>query len=160
MTREYLKSTDEGAFLDLPVKERRTHNHEGDEVYMCPTCLGHGGWHLALNEYGEGKHFNCWCDDCNSWGWINVGEERRSVVRQRIFDLFKPVLKSTGGTSGYAHRSANIVLTDKSLANHPDLRAALIYCADGWWSHNFGGEVRRVDETDEGIFYRVKVYTD
>ena len=38
----------------------------------CPECQGYGGWHLIWNAYGEGKHFNCHCSNCNGRGYTQM----------------------------------------------------------------------------------------
>ena len=39
-------------------------------IETCPLCKGHGGWNLRINAYGDGKHFNAACSNCNGWGYI------------------------------------------------------------------------------------------
>lgn len=54
-------------FKDGEVKTAERDKYHPDWTRLCPRCHGYGGWNLLLDEYGEGKHFKCWCDHC--WGW-------------------------------------------------------------------------------------------
>jgi len=38
----------------------------------CLRCKGYGGWHLKLNAYGAGKHFDSSCSQCNGWGYVKA----------------------------------------------------------------------------------------
>lgn len=75
---EYLKSTDPHAFLGMKKKSYRKTNSAVD-LYAkkitieCPKCHGYGGWHLSLNAYGKGKHFDMNCGQCNGWGFVEPG---------------------------------------------------------------------------------------
>lgn len=73
---EYLKPTDENAFLDWDKKKIPKDKKE------CPQCKGHGGWNLKINAYPLYKkrntkknrhlfsHFRASCDCCNGWGYV------------------------------------------------------------------------------------------
>lgn len=71
------------AFLGLERKEPDKYIHN---PVPCPKCKGYGRWHLKLDEYGQGKHFNASCNQCNGWGWVN-GESKSAtcihVFKQR-----------------------------------------------------------------------------
>jgi hypothetical protein len=157
--KPYLKPGDPDAFLDMPVKDNPAGRPGMQAAYkLCPTCAGHGGWHLALNQYkGPHPHFNASCSDCNGWGWITEDTTELPTARfVRIKALFQPVLQGQAGHSDHGRRSGTIHLTDASLRTHPDLRAALIYAANGWHQHNFGGRVVPLS----GNNWEVDVYTD
>lgn len=59
-------------FEDIEIKDKPETKYPGlqDMKYLCPVCLGHGKWNLELNSYGEGKHFQQSCFQCNSWGYV------------------------------------------------------------------------------------------
>ena len=68
----YLTVDDPGATAGLVKKAKPSDLYpelEGYD-YECPVCKGYGGWHLTLNAYGEGKHFDGHCSQCNGWGWV------------------------------------------------------------------------------------------
>lgn len=64
----YMKNTHPDAFLDYPEKREAPIN-----AYECPTCKGHGGWNLKLNQYCDDipahRHFRCCCSTCNGFGY-------------------------------------------------------------------------------------------
>lgn len=64
----YLESTDPDAFKDMEIKTPK--NSYIPNPVLCPVCQGYGGWHLKLDAYGEGKHFDCHCSQCNGWGYV------------------------------------------------------------------------------------------
>jgi hypothetical protein len=57
------------AFKDMP----KLNPSEGydENKYECAKCKGHGGWHLTLDAYGPGKHFDASCSNCNGWGYVS-----------------------------------------------------------------------------------------
>lgn len=63
--KRYLKITDRGATFDMEKK-----SPEHGMTAECPACHGYGGWHLELDAYGPGKHFDCFCGNCNGWGYV------------------------------------------------------------------------------------------
>ena len=75
---EFLKSTDDGAFVDWQKKPIPAGKVE------CAECKGHGGWNLQLNAYSlhdhadtaENRHlfshFRCHCMNCNGWGAVEA----------------------------------------------------------------------------------------
>ena len=58
----------EGMTLD-PHREMRL-KHYPNETHLCPQCKGYGGWHLQIDAYDSGKHFNAHCRQCNGWGYV------------------------------------------------------------------------------------------
>lgn len=55
-------------FTDIPKKNPDNYIKNAVE---CPVCKGYGKWNLTLNAYGEGKHFQSSCFQCNGWGYVN-----------------------------------------------------------------------------------------
>jgi hypothetical protein len=49
---------------------------------LCPKCLGHGGWILQPNAYGEGIHFEAGCDQCNGYGWVDGSTTHATCIHQ------------------------------------------------------------------------------
>jgi len=66
---EYMDHTHPDAFKDMPVKDQPK-GYPPNANTICPKCKGHGGWHLRIDAYGPGKHFNCSCPQCWGWGWV------------------------------------------------------------------------------------------
>lgn len=170
MTKKYLSNTDPEAFRGLEKKAKKWFDSRvpEEDLVPCHKCNGYGGWILERDAYppktgdpdGPRQHFKCSCDGCNGWGYYPKDMEPLDVKRQRIFDTFKPVIERISRDRGYNKYVGCFLLKDKSLKDHPDLRAAMIYAADGWWSHNFGGGCNFVEEVEEGLIYRAYVYTD
>lgn len=84
MAREYLNPSDPGAFQD----HEKLPNRMGKDWVECPTCKGHGGWNLKLNQYyipygydqddpvnQKMKHFRCGCSTCSGWGWVHKNNQ-------------------------------------------------------------------------------------
>lgn len=71
MRKEFLERAVD--FTDMEVKTKPTDGYPAppDELWLCPVCHGYGGWNLALNAYGEGKHFRASCFQCRGWGWVD-----------------------------------------------------------------------------------------
>lgn len=67
----YLDIADEGATLDM---EKKQPEPKYGMTAECPVCKGFGGWHLRLNAYGKGKHFDCFCSNCMGWGHVSPKE--------------------------------------------------------------------------------------
>lgn len=79
---KYLEPTDEGAFVDFPLKSKPEYAYQSSYV-QCPKCFGHGGWNLTLNAYPlrnmadtpenrhNYSHFRAHCGQCNGWGWTS-----------------------------------------------------------------------------------------
>lgn len=69
----WLDITDTDATLDMTVMPNP---HEINPIYKtedyvhCAKCHGYGGWHLRVNAYGPGQHFNCFCEQCGGKGWV------------------------------------------------------------------------------------------
>lgn len=72
---KYLESTDEGAFEGMTVKAMPS-----GKTAICPVCQGHGGWHLRLN--ASGKHFDCFCNQCNGYGWVKKDSPDATCVHE------------------------------------------------------------------------------
>lgn len=72
--RPYLTPDDPDAFLGMEEKSMPVDYPVGANV-KCPKCKGYGGWHLEINAYGPGKHFNASCNNCNGWGWVQPGPD-------------------------------------------------------------------------------------
>lgn len=70
-TVPYLTPDDPGAFKDLPVLKKGEYWGAGE---MCPKCKGHGKWHLELDAYGKGRHFDAVCGACWGWGYLAPGQ--------------------------------------------------------------------------------------
>lgn len=49
-------------------------NFSAIKTIECPRCFGYGGWHLILNDYGPGKHFNQICNNCHGSGWVPASQ--------------------------------------------------------------------------------------
>lgn len=64
---DYLEIDDANALLGM---ERKEPEPKYRLTALCPKCRGFGGWHLRLNAYGAGKHFDCSCSNCLGWGWV------------------------------------------------------------------------------------------
>ncbi|HMN10953.1 MAG TPA: hypothetical protein PKD55_01360 [Bellilinea sp.] len=144
---EYLKATDDGAFLGMEKKDPQEYAEYRGSAVECPTCHGYGGWHLKLNAYGEGRHFDCSCSDCYGWGYLAEGERPYMEVFNEIKQDFQS--KITLGLDG-------TYTVDESVLNDERLTSALIYAADSWWPFNFGGHVTQIGPNR----FRVRVYTD
>ena len=80
MSREYLP--DATNFQDISIKERRQCHLKAHEVVECPVCKGYGEWNLQLDAYGEGKHFQASCFQCNGWGWVERGSKHESCIHK------------------------------------------------------------------------------
>lgn len=69
---KYLTESSPDAFLGMTRKLRKNyHPRSGRAAVLCPKCKGFGGWHLEVDAYGPGKHFDCSCSQCNGWGWVD-----------------------------------------------------------------------------------------
>lgn len=90
---EYLNPTDEGAFVDYPMKKPGEPATE-----MCPLCKGHGGWNLKLNAYRMApglkdtpenrhlhSHFRANCSNCNGWGYVVPGSLDATCIHDYQF---------------------------------------------------------------------------
>jgi len=79
---KYMDQSHPDAFVDHPVMQPH-----GDLTKICPTCHGHGGWNLLLNQYplpdgmantpenrSKFSHFRCHCMHCNGWGYVRETE--------------------------------------------------------------------------------------
>jgi hypothetical protein len=75
----YLDPTDDGAFQDMSLKPIPP-DHFSQHPVRCPRCDGHGGWNLRLDAYGEGKHFQAGCFQCNGWGWVDAHSKDATCV--------------------------------------------------------------------------------
>lgn len=64
---EFLGVGDPGALLGM---KRKKPDRKRNLTARCPRCKGYGGWHLELNAYGPGKHFDCLCSNCLGWGYV------------------------------------------------------------------------------------------
>ena len=71
----YLTADDPNAFLDMVKMPCPPKQHYQEFTVECPKCHGYGGWHLRVNAYGEGKHFNCMCSQCTGWGCVKPGRD-------------------------------------------------------------------------------------
>lgn len=83
----YLTATDEGAFLGMEVKPRHHERHPDypvDYDVKCPGCMGYGGWHLRIDAYGPGKHFDCFCDQCYGYGWVAKDSPNATCVHEKF----------------------------------------------------------------------------
>lgn len=67
MASQFLTQNDKGAFLGMECK---TPEPEYELTAVCPQCSGYGGWHLTLDAYGKGKHFDGSCSNCDGWGYV------------------------------------------------------------------------------------------
>jgi hypothetical protein len=68
MTYTYMDHTHPDAFKHLP--KLSPPSYYPNAKHECAKCQGHGGWHLRLDAYGEGKHFNASCSNCDGWGYV------------------------------------------------------------------------------------------
>lgn len=66
----YLTRTDARAFEGMEVHDIAKVKYIKNPV-LCPVCKGHGGWHLRIDAYGPGKHFDCHCFQCNGYGYVD-----------------------------------------------------------------------------------------
>lgn len=82
--QKYLEPNDEHAFDDMEVRadNKMAMENDGRTVVACPQCQGYGGWHLRLNAYGPGKHFNASCFQCAGWGWVDAGSKDATCVHR------------------------------------------------------------------------------
>lgn len=62
--------TDPRAFEGIEVREPKASDYIKNPV-LCPVCAGHGRWHLKIDAYGAGKHFDASCFQCNGWGYVS-----------------------------------------------------------------------------------------
>lgn len=72
------------AFLDLPVLEPQHCWLKPNQLVVCPLCKGHGKWHLELNAYGPGKHFDHGCYQCNGWGYVEKGSKDAECIHDFV----------------------------------------------------------------------------
>lgn len=98
---KYMTPDDPQAFLDMPVKE--PDKYIQDPV-LCPKCKGHGGWHLKLDDFGQGRHFNAACNQCNGWGWVRGGTKNATCLHDfkevRVsMHVYKNVCQKCGHTN-------------------------------------------------------------
>lgn len=70
----YLTPEHKDAFRGLPVLEPNS-----TRTVLCPKCKGHGGWHLSLNAYGPGEHFDAVCSQCDGFGWVEPGPDATCI---------------------------------------------------------------------------------
>ena len=168
MLERYLECTDPDAFLDMPVKPRPTaDNGLFKKPVLCPRCLGHGGWHLLLNEYRntEHPHFDCCCNACNGWGWLSEDQEPYDLWEQRVRAVWQPLIKAVKTVNPAYPNYKGVVVTCKEMVfdpQHPgrDLTCALLHACDGWTVGNFGGLITFIQELPEGYWYTVWVFID
>jgi hypothetical protein len=71
----YLTPEDPDAFLDMAKQPNPSIWSDMQDYVECPKCHGYGGWHLRINAYGEGVHFNCVCSQCNGFGLVKPGRD-------------------------------------------------------------------------------------
>lgn len=76
----YLTIDDPDALLGMKKRKKEDFLYKDMEIVECPKCRGYGGWHLHLNAYGEGKHFDASCSQCNGWGYVEKGSKDESCV--------------------------------------------------------------------------------
>lgn len=72
-------------FTDMSVKEDPCAKYPGysaNSSVKCPVCSGYGGSVLIVDAYGKGKHFQCFCSQCNGWGWVEKGGDDASCVHE------------------------------------------------------------------------------
>lgn len=72
-------------FTDMSVKEDPCAKYPGyfaNSSVKCPVCSGYGGSVLIVDAYGKGKHFQCFCTQCNGWGWVEKGGDDASCVHE------------------------------------------------------------------------------
>ena len=67
MIKTFLEIGDKGALLGMTRKKPEP---KYGLMAECPKCKGYGGWHLTVDAYGPGKHFDCCCSNCNGWGYV------------------------------------------------------------------------------------------
>lgn len=79
---KYLTPADPDAFKDMQLKD--SPNDRGykmmDNPVFCPVCNGYGGWHLKIDAYGVGKHFNAHCSQCNGWGYVPANSKSATCI--------------------------------------------------------------------------------
>jgi len=72
-------------FTGMSVKEDPCAKYPGyfaNGSVKCPACSGYGGSVLIVDAYGKGKHFQCFCTQCNGWGWVEKGGSDASCVHE------------------------------------------------------------------------------
>jgi hypothetical protein len=72
-------------FTDMSVKEDPCVTYPGyfaNGSVKCPVCSGYGGSVLQVDAYGKGKHFKCFCSQCNGWGWVEKGSQDASCAHE------------------------------------------------------------------------------
>jgi hypothetical protein len=72
-------------FTDMEVKEDPGVKYPGyfkNGSVKCPVCKGYGGSVLQVDAYGKGKHFQCFCSQCNGWGWVDANSADATCVHE------------------------------------------------------------------------------
>lgn len=70
---EYMTVDSPDAFLDLEKRSQEEYEKcFTTKSVECPKCHGYGRWHLRLNAYGSGRHFDASCSQCNGWGFVDA----------------------------------------------------------------------------------------
>ncbi len=72
-------------FTDMTVKEDPGVKYPGyfkNGSTLCPVCKGYGGSVLQVDAYGKGKHFQCFCTQCNGWGWVEGDSDDATCVHE------------------------------------------------------------------------------
>jgi hypothetical protein len=74
VAKKYLEPGDPGSFLGLSPRKKEDMPEWWPGGEVCPTCRGYGGWHLHVDAYGPGKHFDAACNSCWGYGFLREGQ--------------------------------------------------------------------------------------
>lgn len=80
--RDYMGPDDPDAFLGFPVRENPSKYFSNRPMVHCPVCKGHGGWNLKLKAFRDGSHFQCACNQCNGWGWVEQSSTDATCIHE------------------------------------------------------------------------------
>jgi len=75
----YMTYTDERAFEGIEIEDISKIKYIKNPV-LCPVCKGHGHWHLKIDAYGPGIHFDAHCFQCNGWGYVEKGSNSETCI--------------------------------------------------------------------------------
>ena len=82
MTEQFLDKDHPDAHLGMEKQRAEDYLYKDVEIVECPVCHGYGKWHLALNKYGDGQHFDAGCSQCNGWGWVQKDSPDATCVHE------------------------------------------------------------------------------
>lgn len=80
MAHQYMTYEDPLAHIGMEPKAAPKKHPRLTDPVLCPKCQGYGGWHLKLDRFGPGAHFNAACNQCNGYGWVQRGSLDESCI--------------------------------------------------------------------------------